>query len=149
MLPSILAKQLQKGLSSTGLQNMNYVALPIVDTFSTPFGEATVGMAVSDGWTELLKSEMAQLFEEETLTFIDMAKDAKIPSPTEEGIGYEVEGNDGEVVATVEIAWPDRKIGYLTADQLEDKEALESAGWKILSITDLAGAITLFEGGES
>lgn len=92
---------------------------------------------------------MAQLFEEETLTFIDMAKDAKIPSPTEEGIGYEVEGNDGEVVATVEIAWPDRKIGYLTADQLEDKEALESAGWKILSITDLAGAITLFEGGES
>lgn len=136
-------------VSSTGLQNMNYVALPIVDTFSTPFGEATVGMAVSDGWTELLKSEMAQLFEEETLTFIDMAKDAKIPSPTEEGIGYEVEGNDGEVVATVEIAWPDRKIGYLTADQLEDKEALESAGWKILSITDLAGAITLFEGGES
>ena len=58
----------------------------------------------------------------------------------QEGIGYEVEGNDGEVVATVEIAWPDRKIGYLTADQLEDKEALESAGWKILSITDLAGA---------
>ena len=62
---------------------------------------------------------------------------------------YEVEGNDGEVVATVEIAWPDRKIGYLTVDQLEDKEELESAGWKILSITDLAGAITLFEGGES
>nr|WP_295258811.1 hypothetical protein [uncultured Blautia sp.] len=52
-------------VSSTGLQNMNYVALPIVDTFSTPFDEATVGMAVSDGWTELLKSEMAQLFEEE------------------------------------------------------------------------------------
>ena len=136
-------------VSSTGLQNMNYVALPIVDTFSTPFDEATAGMVVSDGWTELLKSEMAQLFEEETLTFIDMAKDAKIPAPTEDGIGYEVEGNDGEVVATVEIAWPDRKIGYLTADQLEDKEALESAGWKILSITDLAGAITLFEGGES
>ena len=105
-------------------------------------------MVVSDGWTELLKSEMAQLFEEETLTFIDMAKDAKIPAPTEDGIGYEVEGNDGEVVATVEIAWPDRKIGYLTVDQLEDKEVLESAGWKILSITDLAGAITLF-GGES
>lgn len=136
-------------VSSTGLQNMNYLALPIVDTFSTPFDEATVGMAVSDGWTELLKSEMAQLFEEETLTFIDMAKDEKIPAPTEEDIGYEVEGNDGEVVATVEIAWPDRKIGYLTADQLEDKEALEAAGWKILSITDLAGAITLFEGGES
>ena len=135
-------------VSSTGLQNMNYVALPIVDTFSTPFDEATAGMVVSDGWTELLKSEMAQLFEEETLTFIDMAKDAKIPVPTEDGIGYEVEGNDGEVVATVEIAWPDRKIGYLTVDQLEDKEVLESAGWKILSITDLAGAITLF-GGES
>ena len=136
-------------VSSTGLQNMNYLALPIGDTVSTSSDAVTVGMAVSDGWSELLKSEMAQLFEEETLTFIDMAKDAKIPAPTEDGIGYEVEGNDGEVVATVEIAWPDRKIGYLTADQLEDKEALESAGWKILSITDLVGAITLFEGGES
>ena len=78
-----------------------------------------------------------------------MAKDAKIPAPTEDGIGYEVEGDDGEVVATVEIAWPDRKIGYLTTDQLEDKEILEDSGWKILSITDLADEVNFFEGGDN
>lgn len=134
-------------VSSEGLQNMDYLALPIPtsdDSISDTVEEET-----TDGWSELMKSEMAQLFEEETLAFTDMAKDAKIPAPTEEGIGYEVEGDDGEVIATVEIAWPDRKIGYLTTDQLEDKEKLEYLGWKILSITDLADEVDFFEGGDN
>lgn len=126
---------------------MDYLALPIPasdDSISDTVEEET-----TDGWSELMKSEMAQLFEEETLAFTDMAKDAKIPAPTEEGIGYEVEGDDGEVIATVEIAWPDRKIGYLTTNQLEDKEKLEYLGWKILSITDLADEVDFFEGGDN
>lgn len=136
-------------VSSTGLQNMDYLALPITILADSASDETVIESSTTDGWSELLRSEMAQLFEEETLTFIDMAKDAKIPAPTEDGIGYEVEGDNGEVIATVEIAWPDKKIGYLTVEQLEDKEVLEDSGWKILSITDLAGEITLFEGGEN
>ena len=134
-------------VSSEGLQNMDYLILPIPtsdDSISDTVKEET-----TDGWSELMRLEMAQLFEEETLAFIYMAKDAKIPAPTEDGIGYEVEGDDGEVVATVEIAWPDRKIGYLTTDQLEDKEILEDSGWKILSITDLADEVNFFEGGDN
>lgn len=133
-------------VSSEGLQNMDYLALPLPTS-----GDAisdTVEECTTDGWSDLLKSEMAQLFEEETLAFIDMAKNANIPAPTEDGIGYEVEGDDGEVIATIEIAWQDRKIGYLTADQLEDREVLENLGWKILSITDLADEVTFFEGGD-
>lgn len=46
--------------------------------------------------------------------------------PHEDNVGYEVEGDDGEVVATVEIAWPDRRVGFMTAQQAEDKEKLEN-----------------------
>lgn len=136
-------------VSSTGLQNMDYLALPITVLDDDSSDEAVVDTSTADGWSEILKSEMAQLFEEETLTFIEMAKEARIPAPLEDHIGYEIEGDDGEVIATVEIAWPDKKIGYLTVEQLEDKEVLEAAGWKILSITDFTEKVTLFEGGEN
>lgn len=58
--------------------------------------------------------------------------------PEEDHIGYEVEGEDGDVIATVEIAWPERRIGFMTAGQAEDKEKLEEMGWKILSLLDAA-----------
>ncbi len=40
------------------------------------------------------------------------------------------------MVATVEIAWPDRCVGFMTVEQIEDKEKLEKLGWKILSLLD-------------
>lgn len=61
-----------------------------------------------------------------------------VPAPDEDNIGYEVEGDDGEVIATVEIAWPDKHVGFMTADQAEDKEKLENMGWKILNLLDAA-----------
>ena len=39
-----------------------------------------------------------------------------MPATEEDNIGFEVEGTDGEVLATVEIAWPDLKIGFLTEE---------------------------------
>ena len=42
------------------------------------------------------------------------------------------------MVATVEIAWPDRRIGFMTAEQAEDKKKLEKLGWRILNLLDIA-----------
>ena len=68
--------------------------------------------------------------------FVELARDTGVPAPAENNIGYEVEGDDGEVIATVEIAWPDKHVGFMTADQAEDKEKLENMGWKILNLLD-------------
>ena len=108
---------------------MDYLTLPIaVNDFDTVAPVA----AVNDAWNEIKEL----LFDDDAKAFVELAKDAGVPAPDEDNIGYEVEGDDGEVVATVEIAWPDRQIGFMTAEQAEDKEKLEKLGWKILNLLD-------------
>ena len=46
----------------------------------------------------------------------------------------------------MEIAWPDQKLGFLTVEQLEDKEKLEKCGWKIVDLLSLSEAVDLFGG---
>ena len=53
-----------------------------------------------------------------------------------DSFGYEVEGASGEVIAEMEYAWTDRKIGYLTEDNLRCKEQLIQNGWTILTAED-------------
>lgn len=88
------------------------------------------------------------LFDEEAKTFAKAAKDEGFPAALDDHIGYEVEGTDGEVLATVEIAWPELKIGYLTENQLEDREKLESEGWKIIDLLNMNQMKGVF-GGEN
>ena len=38
----------------------------------------------------------------------------------------------------MEIAWPDKLIGFMTVEQVEDKEKLENMGWKIMNLLDVA-----------
>ena len=59
------------------------------------------------------------LFDDDAKAFVELAKGAGVPAPNEDDVGYEVEGDDGEVVATVE-------------------EKLEKLGWRILSLLDAA-----------
>ena len=101
-------------------------------------------VASDEGWAAILKL----LFDDEAKAFAETARDEGIPAASEDNIGYEVEGSDGEVIATVEIAWPDLKIGFLTEEQLEDKEKLESEGWKIIDLLNLNDMKSAF-GGES
>ena len=75
-------------------------------------------------------------YDDDAKAFVELARDTGVPAPAEDNIGYEVEGDDGEVIATVEIAWPDKHVGFMTADQAEDKEKLENMGWKILNLLD-------------
>ena len=89
-------------------------------------------------------------FDDDAKAFVEIAKDAGVPAPDEDNIGYEVEGGDGEVVAAVEIAWPDRRIGFMTAEQAEDKEKLEKLGWRILNLLDAANMdVASYFGGDN
>ena len=132
-------------LSRTGIEQMEYLALPY-ETPDVDTGTASVdsGAESDTSWQKIWEL----LFDEEAKSFAKAAAEAGIPAPSEDCVGYEIEGPDGEVIATVEIVWPEHKVGFLTAEQLEDKEKLEQDGWKILDLISLYDALQLF-GGES
>lgn len=119
-------------VSSTGMSRMNYLALPaLVNAVSDPSVSAT---EIDDAWDAIIEL----MYDDDAKAFVELARDTGVPAPAEDNIGYEVEGDDGEVIATVEIAWPDKHVGFMTADQAEDKEKLENMGWKILNLLDAA-----------
>lgn len=129
-------------VSSTGMSRMDYLALPVaVNAVSDPVTSTT---EIDDVWDAIKEL----LFDDDAKAFVELAKDAGVPAPAEDNIGYEVEGDDGEVVATVEIAWPERCVGFMTIEQADDKEKLEKLGWKILNLIDAADidAASLFGG---
>ena len=129
-------------VSSTGISRMDYLTLPAVANSVSDAVPAAI--AVDNAWN-IVKD---LLFDDDAKAFVDLAKDSGFPAPNEDNIGYEVEGKDGEIVATVEIAWPDRCIGFMTVEQSQDKQKLEDLGWKILNLLDVAeiDAASLFGG---
>ena len=131
-------------VSSVGMSHMDYLALPVVINADS---DTVASVAVvDDAWNAIKEL----LFDDDAKAFVEIAKDAGVPAPDEDNIGYEVEGDDGEVVATVEIAWPDRRIGFMTAEQAEDKEKLEKLGWRILNLLDAANMdVASYFGGDN
>ena len=122
-------------VSSVGLSRMDYLALPAIADQAEP-SAAPEKSAARDAWDEIRDL----LFDDDAKSFAEAARSAGVPAPKEENIGYEVAGEKGEVIATIEIAWPERKIGFMTEAQRLDLEKVEALGWKILSLPDAADA---------
>ena len=131
-------------VASTGLDRMDYLALPVVSTEERT-EEVPESGKMEKEWNNILEL----LFDEEARAFAGAAREKGIPAPEEEHIGLELEGMSGEVAATLEIGWPDRKIGFMTTDQLTDKEKAEDLGWTILTAADMPECASLFGGGEN
>ena len=117
-------------VATTGLNRMDYTVLPV----KVNILEESIGADVANEWNAILEI----LFDDEVRNFVDIIKKKGIPAPKEDDIGFEVEGLNGEVIATIEIAWPDKRIGFMTAEQSVDKEKLEALGWRILTLSDSA-----------
>lgn len=131
-------------VSSVGMSHMDYLALPVAINADSDIVAPVA--AVDDAWNAIKEL----LFDDDAKAFVEIAKDAGVPAPDEDNIGYEVEGDEGEVVATVEIAWPDRRIGFMTAEQAEDKKKLEKLGWRILNLLDIANMdVASYFGGDN
>lgn len=130
-------------VSSTGMAQMDYLALPVIINADVDVVMDVDAVSTAD-WMAIKKL----LFDDESKAFADTVKGLEIPVPNEDDIGYEVEGDDGEVIATVEIAWPDKKIGFITEEQMPDKEKLETIGWKIIGLLDATDAVNLFRQSE-
>ena len=113
----------------TGLDSQAYVALPVrkVDTVAEDNAPASV---YQEEWGEI----KSMLFDDESKAIADECRSREIPAPEE--VGSELADINGEVIAEIELAWTGRKIGYMTAEQLSDKEKAEEAGWKIFTTSD-------------
>lgn len=130
-------------VSYTGVSHMDYLKLGPVNLNPNYYESKTLGNKDWDIINDLL-------FDDDAKKFAMRAKDIGIPIPDEDNIGYEVEGDEGEIIATVEIAWPDRCIGFMTVEQVKDKEKLEKMGWKIFDLRyDVDIDTTIFSGGDN
>ena len=127
-------------VSTVGLDQFDY-SFPIMEENAAP-----VEALPYSPWDKIMEC----LFDDGAKSFAKAARDSGIPAPEEEYVGYEVPGKNDETIATLEFAWPDRKIAFMTEEQLNDREVMEKLGWRILSQHDSvdASVLELFGGDE-
>lgn len=113
----------------TGLDNHAYVALPYGQT-DTVAEDNAPSAGSSEGWGEIRE----MLFDDTTVKIADALEEKGIAAP--EKAGYELADDSGEVIAEIELAWINRKIGYMTEEQQAAREKAENAGWTIFINTD-------------
>ncbi len=119
-------------VSSSGLTRMDYLALPVISDPNAEHEISADSLSSEDAWHSIF----GLLFDDEAKSFAELASNSGIPAPDEDNIGYEIEGEAGVVIATIEIAWPEKKLGFMTKEQSTDREKIETLGWKILSFPD-------------
>lgn len=124
---------------TTGLEQMAYIALPIGQATAQSTDNAPV--EANDTWGNIREL----LFDNEAIDMAIKMRDLGVVAPDE--VGYELVDTSGEVIATIELAWTMRKVGFITKEQYEDKEKLDEIGWKVFTVSDEID-ITLF-GGEN
>jgi DEAD/DEAH box helicase domain-containing protein len=117
-LPSFIA------VSVSGLKDRGYLSLPVRTVDSA---KSTKHVSGKSDWNEI----MELIFDDVVKEYVMCLAKSNISIPDE--VGYEVIGSTNEVIATVELAWIEGEIAYLTSEQMDDKVKLEKLGWKILT----------------
>lgn len=110
-----------------GLEQMTYLSL------NTPTAAVTTPEYTEpekDAWADVVE----MLFDDETKKAANKLKEHGITAPDE--VGYELADASGEVLATIEMAWTDIKVAYLTVDQLDDKDTIIGLGWAVIEDID-------------
>lgn len=113
----------------TGLDNQTYSALPKgkVETVAEDVAPAEISV---EAWDEI----KSMLFDDISKRIADECKTRGIPAPEE--AGYELADTSGGVIAEIELAWIEKKIGFMTEDQAADIEKAKASGWKIFTVSD-------------
>jgi DEAD/DEAH box helicase domain-containing protein len=117
-------------VSTEGLKDMVYCELPAKRGQTTLYDEQD---PISDeAWTEILE----QIYDPSAKEFAGRLISLGAPAPS--SIGYELENDNGEIVAECEMAWEMKNIALLLLDRVESKEKFEKHGWKVFTINDNA-----------
>ena len=113
----------------TGLDNQTYSALPS-GKLETAAEDVTPAEVSAEAWDEI----KSMLFDDISKSIADECKARGIPAPEE--AGYELADASGEVIAEIELAWIEKKIGFMTEEQAADIEKAKASGWKIFTVSD-------------
>ncbi|MDO9528357.1 MAG: DEAD/DEAH box helicase [Syntrophales bacterium] len=107
----------QEGLKGHAYDGIKIGEAPVVSDKET----------ASDSWADICAVTGKELH-----TLLDTLAENGWPIPE---VGYELVDNVGEIVATAELAWENKKIAFLQENELEYADAFEKAGWQVFSLT--------------
>ena len=124
-------------VSDTGLKQMVYGALPMQDD--------TAPVQATDVLAHAWQETMEQIIDETTSGFAKKCIELGIPEPS--SVGFELLGDNEDIIGEAELAWESMNIAYLTPEQLGSEEAFVTNGWRVLK-TDDEIVLSLFKGAE-
>ncbi|WP_136797070.1 DEAD/DEAH box helicase [Desulfosediminicola ganghwensis] len=98
---------------------------------SASFTERTSELSAADDpeW-----SEVKELTDDSLHELLNLLRGAGWPIPV---VGYELEGEDGEIMASAELAWEDASIAFLEESELEFQPNFTKKGWGTYSIVEV------------
>ena len=73
----------------------------------------------ADPWSEIY----TLLYDDTAIDLADKLREHGISTPDE--VGYEMTDQYGEVIAEIELAWIDKKIGFMTDDKIDHRRKAE------------------------
>ena len=124
-LPEFMAVS-QKGLESAIYQGLDFVIAEDMPALE---------VAAPNPWNEIIDE---QLFDEDSIAFAKQLKELGIMP---DKVGYEVISGNEEII--IELAWSDKRIAYLSADEAEHKMALQGLGWTVVqNVAEMKSLIT-------
>ena len=115
-------------VTSDGLENKIYEGLKLYEEPVIGTGEHEVDPE-DTGW-----SELKELTDEKLYNLLDTLKENEWPVPE---AGYELEGLNGEVIGSAELAWEELKLAFLVEEELEYEQHFTDIGWKIFPIQEV------------
>jgi DEAD/DEAH box helicase domain-containing protein len=112
-------------VTSLGLADQMYD--PLLKPISLPYKETLTDQLTA--LTEMVAPELRDLCRR----IVDRAK--VLPEA-----GFELTNESGEIVATAELAWPERMIAIVLEQEAKGVPRFELAGWRVFNATSAVGA---------
>jgi len=65
---------------------------------------------------------------------LDLLRENGWPIPE---AGYELEGRNGEIIASAELGWEGLKLAFVTEEEMEYESKFDDFGWKVIPISEI------------
>jgi len=115
-------------ITSSGIEDSAYDGIMLFDHMASEAG-APDKRPVEDEWNELKELTDAQFH-----GLLDLLRENNWPLPE---AGYELQGADGEIIASAELGWETLKVAFLTDDEIEYQDQFMARGWKTIPMVEI------------